>query len=541
MSSIERALAEIERYIERRMEDANIPGLVLAVTDRDEQLAVRAFGYSDLSAGKAMEPGLMFEIGSIGKSFTNVALLQLRDEGRLDLHAPVSQYLPWFEVQSDYEPITTHHLMSHTSGLPAGTDIGSHGLYEAWALRDRHTRVAPGEQFRYSNVGYKTLGFLLEELDGRPYAEAIQARVLDPLGMSDSHPVIGFETRKLSPVAYRNFYDDRPEHRSHGLVPAMWTEYGVGDGCQAASVEDMGIYLRMLMNRGTGPTGPVMSEGSYDLMSSRVIATPQWGGAWYGYGLISADVDGHRYLGHGGSTTGFLAAMIADVDAGVGVVILINGIAEAFSPTPMALQMLEVLRAGMEHRELPPLPPSASAASVSNAVDYVGLYGSNGKEIEVWATGDGLTLRWRDEDIPLERRGEDSFYVPHPELERFLLEFGREDGKVVEAFHGPDWYAGEGYMGPTLFDYPAEWGGFTGHYRTYNFGLTNFRISLRKGSLLLMYPNGGHDVLVPLGDGSFHIGEDPRSPETLRFDSVASGRALRAIYSGCPYYRTYTL
>ncbi len=540
MSSLESAFAEIDRYVERRMEEVNIPGLVLAVTDRGELLALKSFGCSDLAAGKPMESGLMFEIGSIGKSFTNIALLQLRDEGLLDLHAPVSQYLPWFEVRSDYGPITTHHLMSHSSGLPAGTDIGTHGLYEVWALRDCRTRVAPGEQFRYSNVGYKTLGLLLEEIDRRPYAEAIQARVLDPLGMSDSHPVIGFETRKRSPVAYKSFYDDRPEHRSHGLAPALWTEYGVGDGCQASTADDMCVYLRMLMNRGAGPAGRVMSECSYDLMSSRVIATPQWGGAWYGYGLISADVEGHRCLGHGGSTTGFVAAMVADADAGIGVVVLINGIAEAFSPTPMAFKMLGMLRAGLEQREMPPLAPSADAASVSNAAEYAGSYGSGGEEMEVTARGDRLTLRWHDEDIALERRGEDSFYIAHPELERFLLEFGREDGKVVEAFHGPEWWVGQGYFGPIVFEYPEEWDSYTGHYRTYNFGLTNFRIVLRKGSLLLIYSNGGRVVLTPLGDDTFRIGEDPRSPETLRFDSVASGKALRAVYSGCPYYRTYT-
>ena len=110
----------------------------------------------------------------------------------------------------------------------------------------------------------------------------------------------------------------------------------------------------------------------------------------------------------------------------------------------------------------------------------------------------------------------------------------------MEAFHGPGWYVREDYSGPRRFDYPAEWDSFCGHYRTYNFGLTNFRVVVRKGTLLLMYPGGGHAPLIPLEDGLFRIGDDPSSPETLRFDAVASGRALRAVYSGCPYYRTYT-
>ena len=540
MTSLDRAFEEIDRYLSRRIAEVNMPGLVVGVTDREKLLRVAAFGHSELASGKAMDSGLMFEIGSIGKSFTNVALMQLYDEGRLDLHAPVSDYLPWFEVQSGHAPITAHHLMSHTSGLPSGNDIGTHGLYESWALRFSRTVSPPGESFRYSNVGYKTLGFLLEELDGRSYADSIQARVLAPLGMRDSHPVTGFETRKRAAVGYRSFYDDRPEHKDHGLAPALWTEYGVGDGCQAATVEDMCVYLRMLMNRGRGPAGRLMSEESYGLMTKRVIATRQWGGAWYGYGLTLADIDGHVYLGHGGSTPGFMAGMIADVDDGIGVVVLINGNAGSFGATDMTLHLLRILRAGLGQREMPSLPAATAPTSVSNAADYVGVYLSGDDRMVLSSSGDELTLRWRGQDVALERRGEDLFHVPHSELETFLLEFGREDGRVVEAFHGQEWYVGEGYAGPTSFDYPQEWDSYSGHYRTYNFVLTNFRVIVRKGKLWLAYPTGGCDVLEPLGDGLFRVGEDPRSPETLSFDSAASGKTLRAIYSGCPYYRTFT-
>ena len=540
MTSLERAFEEIDRYVKRRISEVNMPGLALAVTDRERLLRVATFGYADLAAGTPVQPGSMFEIGSIGKSFTNVALMQLSDEGLLDPQVPVSRYLPWFEVQSDYAPITAHHLMTHTSGLVNGTDIGPHGLYESWALRDSHTGAPPGEYFRYSNIGYKTLGFLLEEADGRPYQEAVQSRVLDPLGMRDSHPVIGFETRKRAAVGYRSFYDDRPEHRDHGLAPALWTEYGVGDGSPASTAEDMATYLRMLMNRGSGPSGRVISEESFRLMTQRAIATPQWGGAYYGYGLTLADVDGHEYLGHGGSTPGFVAAMIADLDDGIGVVVLVNGYVESYGSIEMAMHLLRLLRAGLGQQEIDPLPPVLDPALVSNAADYAGSYSAGCDRLVLTAQAGRLALQWRGQDVVLQRRGEDSFYAPHPDLEHFLLEFGRDGDRVVEVFHGPDWYTGEGHSGPKSYDYPEEWESFLGHYRTYNFGLTNFRIVLRKGTLLLVHPSGRHEPLAPLDDGLFRIGGDPRSPETLRFDAIASGKALRATYSGCPYYRTYT-
>ncbi len=540
MTSLEKAFEQIDQFAQLRIREANMPGMAVAVTTREEVLRVRTFGYADVASQTPVEADSMFEIGSIGKSFTNVALMQLRDEGLLDLHSPVSRYLPWFQVQSDYAPITTHHLMSHTSGLVSGTEIAPHGYYESWALRETKTGAPPGEHFRYSNIGYKTLGFLLEEVAGRPYQEVIQGRVLDLLGMRDSHPVISFETRKRAAVGYRSFYDDRPEHRDHGIVPALWSEYGAGDGCQASTAEDMATYLRMLMNHGSGSIRRVISDESFALMTQPVIQTQQWGGAHYGYGLTMAQVDGHAYLGHAGSTPGYVAAIIADVDDGLGVVVLVNGYVESYGAVGIAMHLLGLLRAGLHNEELPVAHSAADPALVNNAADYVGAYQGGGETLILAAEGGQSLLKYGGRDIALEGRGEDSFYVGHPDLEHFLLEFGRDGDRVVEAFHGPHWYINDGYSGPRSFDYPQEWESYPGHYRAHNPGLSNFRIVLRKGTLLLVFPTGGYEPLVPLATGLFRIGEDQRSPETLRFHAVAGGRALRADFSGCPYYRTYT-
>ena len=169
MTNLTEAVTQIDRFAEIKITEASMPGLAIAITDRYKVLRVATFGYSDLASGTPIKTDSMFEIGSIGKSFTNIALMQLHDEGRLDLHSPVARYLPWFEVQSDYGPITTHHLMSHTSGLVTGTDVAPPGYYESWALRETKTGAPPGEYFRYSNIGYKTLGLLLETIAGGPY------------------------------------------------------------------------------------------------------------------------------------------------------------------------------------------------------------------------------------------------------------------------------------------------------------------------------------------------------------------------------------
>ena len=247
--------------------------------------------------------------------------------------------------------------------------------------------------------------------------------------MGDSHPVIGFETRKRAAVGYRNFFDDRPEHRDHGMVPAMWMEYGAGDGCQSSTVEDMAIYLRMLMNHGSGSKGRIISEESFRLMTQHVIRTPLWGGADYGYELIMAAVDGHDYLGHGGGTPGFLSAIVADMTDGLGVVVLVNGYVESYAVFGIATHLLKILRAGLHGEEIPAPPLAADPTLPNNATDYVGTYRAGHQALILTAQGGRLLLKYGGQDIAFEGRGNDSFYVGHPNLEHFCSNSGATAAK----------------------------------------------------------------------------------------------------------------
>ncbi|MDH3603536.1 MAG: beta-lactamase family protein, partial [Candidatus Tectomicrobia bacterium] len=382
MTRYQKAFDSIDQFAERSMKDLLMPGLAIALTDREKLLRVSTYGFADVAAQIPITPDTMFETGSLGKPFTNIALLQLRDEGKLDLHAPVTQYLPWFRVRSDYPPITTHHLMNHTAGLVRGTDLAPHGLYEAWALREMQTGAPPGDYFAYSSIGYKVLGFLLEELTGQSYQDAIQSRFLDPLGMTHTHPVITFETRKKAAIGYCGLYDDRPEHPSHGLVPAIWSEYGTGDGCQASTPADMTIYLRMLLNRGQGPQGRLMSEESFDLLTHPGVWT---GCDYYGYALAMYTVHGHTYLGHGGANASFMSAVMMDMEEGLGLIFLINRTGDSDTVVEAAQHALAILRAVHRHEEIPRLPPDTASDEVPNAPDYTGVYRTGNRALHLTA------------------------------------------------------------------------------------------------------------------------------------------------------------
>ncbi len=525
------ACALMDEFIEHRMRTAGAPAVVVALTNRDETLDITAHGLADVAAGLPARPDTLFEIGSISKSFTAIALLQLHEAGRLDLHAPVTRYLPWFYIPSPYGPITVHHLLTHTAGIIMGSEFSTEACYEVWALRETEATAPPGTYFHYSNVGYKALGLVLEALLDQPYGQIIQERLLGPLGMRDSEAVITHDTRRRLAVGYESWYDDRPFQTSYPLAPATWLETATADGSIAATAADMATYLRCLLNRGRG----LLSEEGFGLLTQRaIVSSDEEHGTYYGYGLNIGESEGHMVIHHTGGMVGYYSAVLADLEDGLGVVVLNNGPGE---PAAMARFALQLLRAVHQDQELPPLPADKP---VENAAGYAGTYRAGAKAFSVAEAEGRLVMQVDGDALPLEPRSFGAFLAPHPDFGRSTLRFGRHEGQVVEAFHGSEWYVNERYRGPTAFDHPREWEAYVGHYRSHNPWLSNFRVVLRKGALALIQPEGGEEPLTPLAGGVFRVGDKAQSPERLRFDTVLDGRALRADLSGCPCYRTFT-
>src|SRR4030095_3955837 len=207
---------KLDEFITRHMRETGAPGMTLALANRDGLIRASSYGFADTKAGLRVVPETMFEIGSISKSFVGLALLQLRDEGKLDLNKPIVEYLPWLKISSRFDAITTHHILSHTAGLP-----GAPLLLDA-LLGEIRTTYAPGKRFLYSNTGYNILGFLIETIDKRPFAQAMRERLLRPLGMDASSPIITNDTRKLMAIGYEPLVEGRPFPSLGPLAEAQW-------------------------------------------------------------------------------------------------------------------------------------------------------------------------------------------------------------------------------------------------------------------------------------------------------------------------------
>ncbi len=526
------AYRRLDEFIARHMNEVGAPGMTLALANGEDLLRASQYGFADLKARLPVAPETLFEIGSISKSFVAIATLQLTEEGKLDLHKPVTSYLPWLKIESGYAPFTTHHLLSHTSGL-SGVP-----LLMRVAATPLRTGFEPGTRFVYSNIGYVLLGLLLEALDKRPLAEVLRKRVLDPLGMNSSDAIITNATRERLAVGYVPFHDDRPFPLRGKLAESPWLEVPEAAGSVAATAKDMGSYLRMFLNRGVGPRGRVLSEKSFQSLLQPVIKAPFRGeDASYAYGLWVSDTNDRTLLRHTGGMVAFSSAMYVDITAGFAAFASVNARLDGYRPVAVTKYALDLLNAVSRGQELPALPPSPpSPLTIKNASDYAGTFTSpDAKKLLLVSDGQQLVLQRDNQRIVLEQAGPDRFIVKHPDFELFTLGFGREKGVVVEAFYGGSWWTNEHYSGPKSFDYPKEWETYTGHYRSDSPWYGSTRLVIRKGRLLIE----GEQPLAQVEPGVFRP-DGESTADRITFDTVLNGKAVHMNYSGIDFYRTFT-
>ena len=539
MTGLVEAFERIGAFLEHRLPLMHAAGVSLAVTDRDEILGVVVRGLADAASGTPVRPETRFEIGSISKSFAGIVAMQEAEAGRLDLHAPVSEILPWLELPQPFGPITTHHLLSHTSGMAIGTEDAPTGPGAAWNLRRIPPTFAPGEHFWYSNDGWKLVGMVLERVTGTPIQELLLERVLAPLGMVSSGAEITNSARMDLATGYETLFDDRPPRIEHPLVPARWLVSNTADGSIVSNVIDMSAYARMLLGRGTCTAGGhsvrLLLERGFELLTTPVLPDSDQPGFAYAYGLRVGQPSGHREIAHSGGMVGYTALLVVRPDEGLACVMLLNGDGDSRSSVGFAL---DVVGAALAGEPLPDVEHLPASTSVANATEYVGRYSGAESEIELVATDDGILLRDGALGVNLERVEGDTFLMPHPALDRFVLSFGRDgSGRVVEAFRGNEWFKAEGFAGPEPAPHPPEWNAFPGLYRANNPWLPALRVVLRKEALALSWPwTSIEEPLLPLEDGSFAVGEEWQ-PQRVRFDGVVEGRASVAEFNGGRWYR----
>ena len=452
---------------------------------------------------------------------------------KVDLQAPIRSYLPWLSMETPYGEILVHHLLTHSSGMPDDAP-----LIPSSPERRPRQALKPGSEFHYSNWGYDVLGRLIETVDGRTWPAAVTARILKPVGMTDTSPTITSASRARIAQSYMPLHDDRPYPRHGALVPAGNLAVEFAAGSIASTPKDMSLYMQMILNRGEIRGGRIVSEDSFRLFSTPHIAAPAFGPtAGYGYGIAVDKLDGHVRLRHTGGMVSFMSAIHMDLDAKIGAFASINA-QLGYRPNPVAQLAIQLLRAEKEGSKPPAEPPYDAAAKVESAGSYSATYTSgSGRHLEIKNTADRLTLVADGGTIPLQQSEDGNFIADQPGFNMFPIIFERAaispaateksptasdspPAPITALAYGADWYARAGYQGEKPMEPSAVLAKYVGEYYSENPWFGTVRVVQRQRQLWM----GGTDVLVPIGDDLFRMGMEATSPGVAEFSEPIDGK-----------------
>jgi CubicO group peptidase (beta-lactamase class C family) len=313
--------ADVDEFVTNYLERNGLPGASIVVV-KDGKLVYEK-GYGHDSEGEPITEKSLMRIGSVSKSFTAFAVLQLVDEGKIQLDDPVVKHLPEVKLDdSRWNQVTIRQLLSHTSGIPSPTIVASANNIKAGVdrLHDWKLQSNPGEKYAYSNPNYWILAFLVEQVSGIEFTDYLKQKVFSPLEMTDS----------LTAVNSGDPVQGLPKGYVTAYGTAMpWTELEqmfMGAGGVVTTASDMGKWLSMHTNEGKNESGE-------QLLSKELLEesySPQLGNEKYGLGwsLSSSNVKPAR-ISHSGALTTYQTQQDIVPSSGYAVAVLLN----SFTPT----------------------------------------------------------------------------------------------------------------------------------------------------------------------------------------------------------------
>lgn len=331
---------KLESLVTEYLNENDVPGASVVIVDEEGERYAEGFGSRDLEANAPATPDTLYGMGSISKSFTALAVIQLAESGVLSVADPVNEYVGHYEGAPG-DPITIEELLTHTSGMPATPTGAFDQAFEGFPsgvadeadlkrfVRDStEFRGTDQEHFFYYNTGYVLLGKIIEAVDGRPYAEYVSEEIFEPLDLERAT----FDSEVLAADD-----DAMTGHRpGEGEEPPEPTEFPLPDldqpaGGLIASVRDLSRFLRAMMTDGELAGNRVCSANTVErLQQGRVVRQSYLDGTdqEYCYGWQRQPLGSTEVIGHGGSilvSTSYAGYL---PDEGIGVVVACNSSAE---------------------------------------------------------------------------------------------------------------------------------------------------------------------------------------------------------------------
>ena len=517
------AVAAIWAYAEQHRQFMNLPALTVGLAVPGAPAITRNFGFAELGARTPLSGQTLFQIGSISKLLAAALVHQLAAEGRFALTDPISGLMPDLPLPRR-EPITVQQLLDHVSGLPSDAPLFPPG--GLW------TGFKPGTRWHYSNTGYDILGKLIEHKGGASLARQLHDRVFAPLGMIDSKGAIIAEDRTRTAQGYEAAANAGPFVRGAALAPAGFVDVTFAAGSTVSTAADMVLLMRSIASAARGKGGLGHAPAAALELTRHAVPTdvPT---RRYGNGFMHDTVGGRTLLHHTGGMVSFSSAFHLDPVSGAGAFASssLTGLA-GYRPRLLTLFAVDAINAALAGKPVP--RPPALSTPLANAADYVGTFAGPSGSFTVKPGASGLVILADGREASLQHNGGDVFVTLHPRFNRATILFERAGGKAVAgAAWGSDTFVKAGSAWKPAPGDPAL-ARLAGRYVNDSPWWGVGMINERGGKLWV----GTETRLTRIaGSDLWRLGDEPWSPERLRFADPIDGRPQTLYFSGEKFVR----
>lgn len=396
----------LSSIINREIETLGIPSLSLALVSDNETIWAAGFGFEDKKMTIPASGETVYRVGSVSKLFTDLAIMQLKEKGVINLDTNITTYIPEFKPENPYpKPITLRQLMSHRSGLVREPPIGhyfddQHPDLKQTVMSLNQTKLVyePEKWVKYSNAGIAVVGYVLEKTQHTSFESYLEQSILLPLGMGNSSFYLKENQKSRLAHATMWTYDGR-------IFDAPTFDLGMSPaGSMYTTVLDLSEFLKMLFNGGKSANGPIVQAATLDSMW-----TPQFSNQFqdngFGIGFALHTKNGRSVVGHGGAIYGFATQLTAMPKEKLGVIVTCAKDGANDLVSKIADYALDALLA-VKNGEKMPLWEKGSSVKPTLAKSLEGIYKSGQETIEL-EEKNGSLISWIGSiSSPLSQKGD---------------------------------------------------------------------------------------------------------------------------------------
>jgi CubicO group peptidase (beta-lactamase class C family) len=320
--------AKLQPLVQHVVASYGLAGLAIGVVKSGELVYAQGFGVRNLDTQEPVTPRTLFHLASVSKPFVATAIVQLAEQGKLALDAPVVAYLPYFRLKdSRYKDITIQQMLTHTSGMPDAVDYHWYAPEDDEEALERYVRslddeeliAAPGEKYAYSNIAFEVLGDVIAKVSGQTFEAYAKAHILDPLEMHDST----FLRREVPPELAATPHFGAPLRVLAGVYP--YHRAHAPSSTLHSSVQELSHWAIANLNSGSFNGKQILQPGSYSLLWQPYAQPGEeiWEEA-VGLSWFLGTYRGRRVINHAGSDPGFGSDFVMIPREDAAVVLLAN-------------------------------------------------------------------------------------------------------------------------------------------------------------------------------------------------------------------------